>query len=107
MRFALLLPLLLGAFLPALAAGPTAPPAGGEAVAEADEPGVQRTVIENDKVRIDELRVRGQLQRVVVSPKGRAPDDEIVVPDGSRDLSDGVSATRGAAGKRVWNLLRF
>ena len=75
--------------------------------AAAGDPKVRRSVIEDDTVRIEELRVRGQLQRVVVSPKGKAPDYEIVVPDGSRDLSEGVSSSRGAAGKRVWNLFRF
>ena len=76
-------------------------------VADAGEPRVQRTVIEDDSVRIEELRVRGQLQRIVVAPKGRAPSYEIITGDPSRDLSDGANTSRGAAGKRVWNLFRF
>src|SRR5690349_12730632 len=67
------------------------------------EPAVTRTVIEDESTRIEELRVRGTLQRVVVTPKGtRAAPYEIITGDGSRDLSDGVNTSRGAAGKRVW-----
>lgn len=82
-----------------------------EAAAAADrasnEPNVQRTVIDDGRARIEELRVRGQLQKVTVDPKGRAPSYEIIVGDGSRDLSEGANTSRGAAGKRVWNVLRF
>ena len=72
-----------------------------------DEPVVQETVIEDGRARIDELRVRGELKRITVSPKGSAPRYEIIVGDGSRDFSDGINTSRGAAGKRVWNVLRF
>ena len=71
------------------------------------EPTVQETVIEDGRARIEELRVRGQVQRISVAPKGIAPRYEIVVGDGSRDYSDGANTSRGAAGKRVWNVLRF
>ncbi len=71
------------------------------------EPAVQRTVIEDGRARIEELRVRGQLQKVTVDPKGRLPSYEIVVGDGSRDLSEGAGSSRGAIGKRVWNVLKF
>ena len=72
------------------------------------EPKVQQTVIEDDGARIDELKVRGHTQRIVVSPKrgGTAPY-EIITGDGSRDLGDGANTSRGAAGKRVWNVLKF
>jgi hypothetical protein len=72
-----------------------------------DEPVVQETVIEDGRARIEELRVRGELKRITVSPKGAAPRYEIIVGDGSRDFSEGVNTSRGAAGKRVWNVLRF
>ena len=72
-----------------------------------DEPVVQATVIEDGRARIEELRVRGQLQRITVTPKGPAPRYEIIVGDGSRDLSEGINTSRGAAGKRVWNVFRF
>src|SRR5947209_16581015 len=60
------------------AATPAAPPASLPAPMEADpqrggEPAVQRTVIDDSRARIEELRVRGQLQKVTVEPKGRAP----------------------------------
>jgi hypothetical protein len=72
------------------------------------EPKVQQTVVEDDGARIEELKVRGHTQRIVVSPKrgGTAPY-EIITGDGSRDLGDGANTSRGAAGKRVWNVLKF
>jgi len=73
----------------------------------AGEPNVRRSVIQDQNARIDELRVRGQVTHITVDPKGRAPTYEIITVDGSRDLSDGPSASRGAAGKRVWNVFRF
>ena len=91
-------------------AQPAAPAPDKAAVASAGttEPKVQQTVIEDDGARIDELRVRGFTQRIVVSPKrgGTAPY-EIITGDGSRDLSDGANTSRGAAGKRVWPVLSF
>jgi len=72
-----------------------------------DEPAVQRIVIDDGRARIEELRVRGQVQRITVAPKGAAPGYEIIVSDGWRDLSEGANTSRGAAGKRVWNILKF
>jgi hypothetical protein len=71
------------------------------------EPKVQRIVVEDDAVRIEELRVRGQTQRIVVKPK-HAAEYEIVPPTGGRDPSQNRGNQQaGAAGQRVWNLLRF
>ena len=76
--------------------------------AGSNEPRVQQTVVEDDGARIDELKVRGHTQRIVVSPKrGGAAPYEIITGDGSRDLGDGANTSRGAAGKRVWNVLKF
>src|ERR1700744_4314920 len=48
--------------------------------AEAGEPNVTHTVIEDDGSKIDELRIRGQLQHVVVTPKvGIRKPYEIIV----------------------------
>src|SRR5216110_1619111 len=70
------------------------------------EPVVKHTVIEDQGSRIEELRVRGQTQRITVTPKvGTKKSYEIITPDGSRDTTDSASATRGAAGKRVWHVL--
>ena len=92
-------------------APPLQPSVEASASAAADkasnEPAVRRTVIDDSSARIEELRVRGQLQKVTVDPKGGAPGYEILVGDGSRDLSSGANTSRGATGKRVWNVFRF
>ncbi len=86
--------LTLGA-LSARAESPIASPA---------EPKVERTVLEDDGARIEELRVRGQVQKVVVRPKrpGYRPY-EILPPQGGRDPSQPAQAS----GQRVWNVLSF
>jgi len=71
------------------------------------EPVVKRTVIEDGQTRIEELRVRGNLQKVTVAPKGRAPGYEILTGDGYHATADDPGTSRGSAGKRVWNVLRF
>ena len=72
------------------------------------EPKVENLVIEDDGARIDELRVRGQTQRIVVTPKrGGRVAYEIITGDGARDLSAGANTSRGAAGQRVWHVLSF
>lgn len=66
------------------------------------------TVIEDDNTRIEELRVRGQTQKVTIQPKnGVAPAYEIIVGNGSHELSPGAGSTRGAIGKSVWRVLDF
>ncbi|MBI3156979.1 MAG: hypothetical protein HYZ20_16475 [Burkholderiales bacterium] len=70
----------------------------------APEPSVQRAVIEDDRVRIEELRVRGQARRLVVQPKVEgARAYEIEPPDPGRD----TTAARGASGQRVWRVFAF
>lgn len=69
---------------------------------------VERIVLEDDAIRIDELKVRGQTQKVTVQPKNsKAPAYEIVMGDGSRELSAGPGSNRGAVGQRVWRVLSF
>ena len=86
------------ALLPALAA--LALPAG----AASPEPAVQRSVHEDDAVRIEELRVRGINRRIVVQPKAAsAPAYEILPADPGRD----EAADRRSAGQRVWRLFSF
>jgi hypothetical protein len=82
---------------PAVAVSPPAP---------GIEPKVQNIVIEDDNTRIEELRVRGQTQSISVQPKG-AKRYEILPATQGRDMSDGAGSQRGAAGKRVWNVLSF
>ena len=74
---------------------------------EAREPVIKRTVIEDKSAHIEELRVRGQLQKVTVDPKGSAPGYEIIVGGGEHDFSEGRNPTRGSVGQRVWNVFRF
>lgn len=69
---------------------------------------IQRIVIEDDNARVDELRVRGQAQRIVVKPKNaNVRAYEVLTGDGSRDLSPGHGSSRAAAGQRVWPVLAF
>ena len=82
--------------------------ANSSAEAAAGEPAVKRTVIEDGGSRVEELRVRGQTQRITVTPKvGGLKAYEIIGSDGSRDLAEAPDATRGASGKRVWHVLSF
>lgn len=95
---------LLGLALPCVAAPADEP----EEARKTAEPDVRRSVIEDDGSRIEELRVRGTTQRIVVTPKvGTTRRYEIITGDGSRDLSDGTGTSRGAAGQRVWHVLSF
>jgi hypothetical protein len=71
------------------------------------EPAIKRTVIEDQQARIEELRVRGNLQKVTVVPKGRAPGYEVLTGAGFHATADDPGTSRGSAGKRVWNVLRF
>jgi len=99
------------------AADAEAPPAKAAAsapasAADADrprsgEPNVRVTVIDDGRARIEELRVRGQLQKVTVAPKGNAPGYEVLLGDGAHSVAEDPGTSRGSAGKRVWNVLRF
>ncbi|MDP1690982.1 MAG: hypothetical protein Q8L49_03310 [Burkholderiaceae bacterium] len=70
------------------------------------EPKVQRTVIEDDSVRIEELRVRGLNTSLVIKPKHATPYELLPMP-GGRDPSHGRGGSQGAAGQRVWNVFKF
>jgi len=81
-----------------------APQAAASAASAAAPAGATKTVIEDDAVRIEEVRLRGQAQRVTV--KNKIPgvkDYEIIVPPGGKDPSQ----ERGAAGKRAWSFFTF
>lgn len=115
---------LLTALLTALAAAPltaeaapgstagstatAAPSASAAASTEpspiSGEPAVQRQVLEDDNVRIEELRVRGVNQRLVVRPKiDGVREYEILPGEPGRDSAQ----DRRSAGQRVWRLLSF
>ena len=64
----------------------------------------QTLVAEDDAVRMEELRVRGQTQRLTVKPKqGGAPAYEFVTANRGQDTAQ----QRGASGQRVWSVLDF
>jgi hypothetical protein len=88
---------VLAAEAPAAAGSPARAPAR-------DDPAVQRSVAEDDNVRIEELRVRGVTQQLVVKSKipGVRPY-EIEPPAPGRD----DTAARGSSGRRVWRVLSF
>jgi Protein of unknown function (DUF2782) len=82
--------------------------APAEPVGDRAEPNVKHVVIEDEGSKIDELRVRGQVQRVTVTPKvGVAKPYEIIVSRGGRTAIAGDPGTGGAVGKRVWTVLDF
>jgi hypothetical protein len=97
------------------AAGVAAPPASVPAPvpapvhvatpAEPGEPTVQRNVAEDDHVRIEELRVRGESRSIVVKPKiAGAKEYEIEPSSGANAPSQ---RNRRAAGERVWRIFSF
>lgn len=71
-------------------------------------PAVKHIVIEDDGSKIDELRVRGELRHVIVTPKvGLTRRYEIIVGRGGREPAQGTGGADNAVGKRVWNVLEF
>lgn len=68
------------------------------------EPAVQRSETEDDHVQVSELKVRGQVQRISVTPKdSNAPRYEITPPAAGSDPSQ----HRDGSGRRVWQILSF
>ncbi len=69
---------------------------------------VERIHLEDDAVKIDEVRYGGQTQSITVQPKSNLPGYEIQPTDLGRsrpaDNRDGMSS---AGGKRVWNVFSF
>jgi hypothetical protein len=97
---------------PASAAASAPAPAASAVPAESakpepGEPVVRLTIIDDDNVRIEELKVRGRSQRIVVTPKNGSKPYEIITDNGSRDLTEGPNGFNGAVGKRVWPVLSF
>jgi len=95
--------------VPTTPATPPAPPApAADAPAEprrTPEPNVQRIVSEDDNVRIDEVRVRGQTTQISVHSKTAGGSRYEILPgEAGRDPS--LQDKRGA-GQRVWRLFSF
>jgi hypothetical protein len=87
------------------APAPATAPVATAGRAEAGEPTVQRRVAEDDHVRIEELRVRGESQRIVVKPKTAGAKEYEIEP--STGASDPSQRNRRAAGERVWRIFSF
>lgn len=80
------------------------PPAAAAAAAASGAARSQRMVLEDDGVRIEETRVRGQTRRVVVQSKvGDARPYEIVTTTGGRSKTQ----ERDAAGQSTWSIFDF
>lgn len=61
-------------------------------------------VVEDEGVRIDEMRIRGEVRSINVQSKLRgSPPYEVLVRPRGRDPSQDA----GAAGRSVWSLLSF
>ncbi len=94
---------LIAALLLAPVAALAAPAADKPAPADA---AVEHRVTEDDKVRIEEVRLRGQTQSITVTSKLRGwkgSQYEVVPPTGARDPSQAGHSN----GQRVWHLLNF
>jgi hypothetical protein len=87
----------------------TTPDTTAHSAPRVPEPNVRQTVIEDDHVRVEELRVRGEVRRIVVRTQGNQPGStyEIAPADGARDLSSGPVSARGVAGRSLWTVLSF
>lgn len=92
------------AFAACLLATAGAAHAADEAPARrAPEPQVLEQVTEDDNVRIEELRVRGQTRKLLVKPKVKGLDGyEIAAPEPGRAPSDDPKA-----GQRIWWSIKF
>ena len=81
-------------------------PAAETPTALPNEPAVQRSKFEDEGSRVEELKIRGEVRRITVTPKvGTTVPYEVLPAEGSRDLSQ--SGSRGVAGQRVWHILTF
>jgi starvation-inducible outer membrane lipoprotein len=98
MKTTLAVLLAAGCALAGCAVAPT------QAGPQAGEPLVQRLVSEDEHVRVEELRVRGQTQRLSVQPKGTEAKAYEILPARS---GSNPSEHRDGAGQRVWPVLSF
>jgi len=104
-----LAPALLLAAVASAAGAPALPPsaiapAASAATEQAPAGAVDKRVIEDGKVRIEETRVRGQTQSVTVTSKlPGVKAYEVIQPPLGKDPSQ----DKGAAGKRTWSLFDF
>ncbi|MBT9475381.1 hypothetical protein [Polaromonas sp.] len=111
MKNALRLPFFAAlALLPLAAAmaqtpAPAAVPAATEKAGRPDR-AIQRIHTEDAGSRIDELRVGGETQQIVVQPKAAVPAYEVKPAEGARGTAPAASSG-DTNGSRVWNVLKF
>ncbi len=69
---------------------------------------IERIKIEDAGSRIDELRVGGETQSIMVSPKGGMPAYDVLPESGNRNLARGERSGSGSTGgTRVWKVFGF
>ncbi len=69
---------------------------------------IERIQIEDAGSRIDELRVGGETQSIVVSPKGGMPAYDVIPGSTNRSQARGERGNGSATGgTRVWKVLGF
>ena len=110
LRIACSCALALSLALPGASFAQTAPAADAANPAPTGRPDqrIEHIQIEDGGSRIDELRVGGETQSIVVSPKGGMPAYDVQPNTANRNLTRGErgnGATTG--GTRVWKLLDF
>lgn len=105
---ALVLALALGWTGMSLAQTPPAENSTANAAQQRPDQRIERIRIEDAGSRIDELRVGGETQSIVVSPKGGMPAYDVVPDPGNHNLTRGERGSTGTTGgTRVWKVLGF
>jgi hypothetical protein len=97
---------------PAASAAATGTAASAPVVAakSKDSANPNRQVLEDDNVRIEETRTRGEVQRITVQSKLPGVKAYDIVPLAARkdpSQEGGAAGSAGLAGKRTWSLLDF
>ena len=104
---ALLLALAVGSCSLSLAQTPPAETLTPKAAQRPDQR-IERIHIEDAGSRIDELRVGGETQSILVSPKGGMPSYDVIPDRGNSQLTRGERSSSGnTGGTRVWKVLGF
>jgi hypothetical protein len=67
---------------------------------------IERIHVEDDAVKIDEVRYAGQTQSTTVTPKSGLPAYEILPANPARSRA-GDERRNSSGGERVWNVFNF
>lgn len=82
--------------------------AAAPAPAQRPDQRIERIRIDDALSRIDELRVGGETQSIMVSPKGGMPAYDVTPDSAIRGLTRGERGNIGAGGgTRTWKILDF